>query len=79
MDPNWLLILIAMGAATGVFLGFMLSGNGYGWLLNALAGGTGAIFGSHMLAHTAADMGPTINAMMIATALSTLTALLLRT
>lgn len=79
MDPNSLIFLLVMGTALGVVLGFMVSGEGYGWFFNALAGGIGAVFGSQLIASTSADMGPMINAMIAACAASGLTAMVLRT
>ena len=79
MDPNSLLFLLVMGTMLGVVLGFMVSGEGYGWFFNALAGGLGAVFGSQLIAHTGADMGPLVNGMFAACATAGVTSMVLRT
>lgn len=78
MDPNLFFAIIGMGAALGIFLGFMVSGEGYGWFFNAVAGAVGAYGGGLLLAHAGMDMGPLMNAGVAACAASSLTALVLR-
>lgn len=79
MDPNTIFFVIFMGAVLGVVLGFMVTGEGYGWLFNAVAGGFGAVAGAQLLTGTGIDSGPIFNAGMMACASSGLTAMLLRT
>ena len=78
MDPNSVLVAIFAGAMLGVLLGFMMSGEGYGWIFNAIAGATGAVFGGEWLAHSAIDMGPWINIGAASLVASSLTAMVLR-
>ena len=79
MDPNSVLFVTAMGAILGIVLGFMVSGEGYGWFFNAIAGAVGAIGGGHLMASTGADMGPMLDAGIAACAASGLSAMVLRT
>ena len=79
MDPNSVLFVLAVGTFIGVFLGFMLSGEGYGWAFNALSGGLGAVFGSQWIAATSADMGPIANACVAACVAASVTSMVLRT
>jgi uncharacterized membrane protein YeaQ/YmgE (transglycosylase-associated protein family) len=79
MDPNSVLFALAAGAVLGIVLGFMVSGEGYGWFFNGLAGALGAAFGGQWLAHSAVDLGPFLNVGVAALVASSLTALVLRT
>lgn len=79
MDPNSVLFAIAAGAVLGAVVGFMVSGEGYGWFFNALAGAVGGAFGGQWLAVSALNMGPYVNVGIAACAASTVTALVLRT
>jgi len=78
MDPNSVLFVVAMGAMLGVVLGFLVSGEGYGWLLNAIAGAVGAVLGGQLLANSGVDLGPLVNSGIAAGVTSGLTALVLR-
>ena len=78
MDPNSVLMIIAIGSMLGIFLGFMISAEGYGWMLNAISGGFGAMLGTNMLTHTQVDMGPMVNGMMLAIVFSSATAMVLK-
>jgi len=79
MDPNTVLFALFAGALLGVVLGFMMSGEGYGWAFNAIAGALGGVFGSQWLTQSAMDMGPFVNIGVAALAASSLSALVLRT
>lgn len=78
MDPNTIFFVIFMGAVLGTVLGFLVTGEGYGWLFNAVAGGFGALAGALYLGHTGIDFGQMINAGTSACIASGLTAMLLR-
>ncbi len=79
MDPNSVMFALVAGAFVGTFLGFMLSGEGYGWCFNALSGALGGVFGSQWIAASQADMGPIANAVVAACIASSMTALVLKT
>jgi len=79
MDPNSMLFVVFMGTVLGMVLGFLVTGEGYGWLFNAVAGGFGAIVGTQYLAHSGFDLGQIANAGVSACLTSGLTALLLKT
>jgi uncharacterized membrane protein YeaQ/YmgE (transglycosylase-associated protein family) len=78
MDPNTVLAVMCGGAALGVLVGFMMSGEGYGWVFNAISGATGAVFGGEWLSHSAIDMGQWVNVGAAALVASSLTAMVLR-
>jgi uncharacterized membrane protein YeaQ/YmgE (transglycosylase-associated protein family) len=79
MDPNSVVFMFAVGAFVGCFLGFMISGEGYGWFFNALSGALGGVFGSQWISATQADMGPIANAVVAACIAASCTAMVLRT
>lgn len=79
MDPNSVLFAVVAGGFVGTFLGFMVSGEGYGWFFNALAGSLGGVFGGQWIAATQADMGPIANAVIAAGIAASMTATVLRT
>jgi len=79
MDPNSVLFALVVGGFVGTFLGFVISGEGYGWFFNTFSGALGGIFGSQWIAATQADMGPIANAVLAACIASSLTAMVLRT
>jgi len=79
MDPNAVLFAIFAGAVLGVLLGFMMTGEGYGWVFNAIAGATGAVFGGEWLTHSAIDMGQWVNVGVASLVASSLTAMVLKT
>ena len=79
MDPNSVMFALVVGGFIGTFLGFMLSGEGYGWFFNALSGALGGIFGSQWIAATQADMGPIANVVVAACLAASTTAMVLRT
>ena len=79
MEPNTFLFAMAVGAVLGVVLGFMVSGEGYGWFFNSVAGALGASFGGQWLAQSMIDMGLYANVGVAAMASSAVTALVLRT
>lgn len=78
MDPNTVFMVMAAGSVLGVIFGFLLSGEGYGWVFNAAGGGVGALFGIHILAGSAVDLGPTLNGLMLAMVFTSATAMVLR-
>lgn len=79
MDPNSMVFMVVVGGAIGAVLGVILTGEGFGWLLNAIAGALGAVFGGHVLSLTQIDMGPIVNVMMAAAVVSIMTAMVLKT
>jgi len=79
MDPNSFLFALVAGAMLGVVVGFMSSGEGYGWFFNAVAGGLGAAFGGQWMATSAINMGPFVNIGIAALIASSATAAVLRT
>jgi uncharacterized membrane protein YeaQ/YmgE (transglycosylase-associated protein family) len=79
MDPNSALFMFVVGGFIGTFLGFMISGEGYGWFFNAVSGSLGGVFGSQWIEATQADMGPIANAVVAACIASSVTAMILRT
>ena len=78
MDPNSIVFAIGAGALLGVVLGFMISGEGYGWFFNAIFGAVGAVGGGQWLASSGMDLGPYVNVALPACASSAVSALVLR-
>ena len=79
MDPNSMVFMVVVGGAIGAVLGVILTGDGFGWLLNAIVGALGAVLGAHILGTSQIDMGPIMNVMMAAAGVSITTAMMLRT
>ena len=79
MEPMVFFTLIAMGAAIGCVLGFVITGEGYGWAFNGVAGIVGAVGGSQIIANSHLDMGLYTNALVAAALASLATSLVLRT
>ena len=79
MDPVVFFTLIALGAAIGCVLGYFVTGDGYGWAFNGVAGIVGAIGGSQIIASSSLDMGLMTNAVVAAVAASLASSMVLRT